>query len=40
VAQFPQPWLSMVAGTISVAVQLSSPWVNPRLQAAPQAGYG
>ena len=28
--QFPQPWLSMVAGAVSVAVQLSSPWVNPR----------
>ncbi len=24
--QFPQPWLPMVAGVISVSVQLSSPW--------------
>jgi hypothetical protein len=24
---FPQPWLSMVAGAISASVQLSSPWV-------------
>lgn len=24
--QFPQPWLPMVAGTMSVAVQLASPW--------------
>jgi len=24
---FPQPWLPMVAGTISVAVQLASPWI-------------
>jgi len=27
--QFPQPWLPMVAGTISVSVQLASPWVHP-----------
>ncbi len=27
---FPQPWLAMVAGTISVSVQLASPWGNPR----------
>jgi hypothetical protein len=26
---FPQPWLVMVAATISVAVQLSSPWTRP-----------
>jgi len=26
---FPQPWLPMVAATMSVAVQLSSPWVAP-----------
>jgi hypothetical protein len=25
--QFPQPWLLMVAGTISVSVQLASPWI-------------
>lgn len=24
--QFPQPWLPMVAGTMSVAVQMASPW--------------
>ena len=24
--QFPQPWLPMVAGTMSVAIQLASPW--------------
>ena len=24
--QFPQPWLPMVAGTMSVSVQLASPW--------------
>jgi len=27
---FPQPWLVMVAGTMSVSVQLASPWVHPR----------
>ena len=27
---FPQPWLIMVACTISAAVQISSPWVHPR----------
>ena len=27
---FPQPWLPMVAGTISVAVQLASPWIAHR----------
>jgi hypothetical protein len=27
---FPQPWLPMVAGIISVAVQLSSPWADSR----------
>jgi hypothetical protein len=26
---FPQPWGFMLAATISVAVQLSSPWINP-----------
>ena len=26
---FPQPWLPMVAGAISVTVQLSSPWAYP-----------
>jgi hypothetical protein len=27
---FPQPWLPMVACSVSVAVQLVSPWVHPR----------
>ena len=27
--QFPQPWLPMVAGAISVSVQLASPWRRP-----------
>ena len=27
---FPQPWLPMVAGAMSVSVQLSSPWIHPR----------
>jgi hypothetical protein len=27
--QFPQPWLPMAAGTISVSVQLASPWMPP-----------
>ncbi len=26
---FPQPWLPMVAGAVSVSVQLASPWVHP-----------
>jgi hypothetical protein len=30
ILDFPQPWLPMVAGAISVTVQLSSPWANPR----------
>jgi hypothetical protein len=29
---FPQPWLPMVAGAISVTVQLSSPWAHPGKQ--------
>jgi len=28
--RFPQPWLPMVAGTMSVSIQLASPWVAPR----------
>jgi eukaryotic-like serine/threonine-protein kinase len=28
--QFPQPWLPMAAATISVSVQLASPWRYPR----------
>ena len=30
--QFPQPWLVMIAATISVSVQLSSPWLRPYLR--------
>jgi hypothetical protein len=30
--QFPQPWLPMVAATISVSVQLASPWLSPAKQ--------
>jgi hypothetical protein len=29
VLHFPQPWLPMVAGAISVSVQLASPWMPP-----------
>ncbi len=29
---FPQPWLMMVACAMSVAVQLASPWVHPRVR--------
>jgi hypothetical protein len=31
---FPQPWGMMAAGAISVAVQLASPWVDPRERVA------
>jgi hypothetical protein len=31
---FPQPWGMMMAGTISLAVQLSSPWIDPQLRVA------
>ncbi|MES1213862.1 MAG: hypothetical protein ABUL64_04670, partial [Singulisphaera sp.] len=39
---FPQPWGMMMAGTISLAVQLGSPWIEPqnrvvRAVAAPAA---
>jgi hypothetical protein len=27
--RFPQPWLPMVAGAVSVSVQLASPWLHP-----------
>ena len=30
IIDFPQPWLPLVAGAISVTVQLASPWANPR----------
>jgi len=26
---FPQPWLIMAAGTISISVQMASPWIHP-----------
>jgi hypothetical protein len=32
--QFPQPWGFMLAVTISVATQLSAPWVNPKQKGA------
>ena len=32
ILDFPQPWLPMVAGAISVTVQLSSPWAYPGRQ--------
>jgi len=31
---FPQPWGMMAAGTISVAIQLASPWIDPRERMA------
>jgi eukaryotic-like serine/threonine-protein kinase len=31
---FPMPWLLMVACTMSVAIQLASPWVHPRVRRA------
>ncbi len=34
--QFPQPWLMMVAGCMSVAVQLASPWVPTYARLRPQ----
>jgi len=33
---FPQPWLPMVAGAVSVSVQLASPWVHPNKRLRPQ----
>jgi hypothetical protein len=35
---FPQPWGMMIAGTISLAVQLSSPWVDPQDRLVRAAG--
>jgi hypothetical protein len=32
--QYPMPWLLMAAATISVAVQLASPWLPPRARRA------
>ncbi|MEI8374192.1 MAG: serine/threonine-protein kinase [Planctomycetota bacterium] len=34
--QFPKPWLMMVAGCMSVSVQLSSPWVPTYARLRPQ----
>jgi hypothetical protein len=34
--QFPEPWLSMVAACMSVAVQISSPWVPLHARLRPQ----
>jgi hypothetical protein len=34
--RFPQPWLVMVAGIMSVSVQLSSPWVPLHQRLRPQ----
>lgn len=31
---FPHPWLMLLAGTMSVSVQLASPWLPPRLRQA------
>jgi hypothetical protein len=36
ILQFPEPWLMMVAGCMSVAVQLSSPWVPSHARLRPQ----
>jgi hypothetical protein len=33
---YPQPWLIMVAGTISASVQLASPWVSRADRLLPQ----
>lgn len=30
VFRFPQPWLPMIAGAMSVAIQLAAPWSHPR----------
>jgi hypothetical protein len=34
--QFPEPWLMMVAGSMSVSVQLASPWVPMHARLRPQ----
>jgi hypothetical protein len=34
--QFPEPWLMMVAGSMSVSVQLASPWVPMYARLRPQ----
>ena len=34
--QFPEPWLMMVAGCMSVSVQLASPWVPAHARLKPQ----
>jgi hypothetical protein len=32
--QFPQPWLPMIAATMSVSIQLACPWNDPRARRA------
>jgi hypothetical protein len=34
--KFPQPWLIMTAGTMSVSLQIASPWVRPHDRLRPQ----
>jgi hypothetical protein len=36
ILQFPEPWLMMVAGCMSVSVQLASPWVPTHARLRPQ----
>jgi len=33
---FPQPWLIMVAGTISISTQMASPWTHPKNRYRPK----
>jgi serine/threonine protein kinase len=35
---FPQPWLTIIAALVSIAVQISSPWVHPRERKAARRG--
>ncbi len=37
--QFPQPWLPMVAGIISVSVQVASPWIPWEKRMRPASAY-
>jgi hypothetical protein len=37
--QFHMPWLLIVAGMMAMAVQLSSPWVHPRIRRARAANH-
>ncbi len=36
ILQFPEPWLMMIAGCMSVSVQLASPWVPTHARLKPQ----